>query len=335
MNSTFYIILITGLLFYTPSYTQQNLVPNPSFEDTLGCPTSPGAAGIGFYMVNDKVKYWYIPNSATTDYYNSCAPVSSGVNVPANWLGYQEAFDGKAYVGVVVYVVEDPFPAEYVQCQLLEPLKPCFKYRVSYQVSLADYSARAIDALGLRLDIIPPKKEQYAPDEFHGFELPPHIAPGYAITDTANWVEVSGYYTAKGGEQYLTIGRFFDTTLYSNENLPPALTNPCDSCFAIVEAYYYIDTVSVIELGVAEACNVIPNVFTPNNDGVNDVYNIIDFGMETMEIYNRWGNKIASLSRNNPVWNGTCKGKPCPSGVYFYIATYAGKTFKGTIQLIR
>lgn len=70
----------------------------------------------------------------------------------------------------------------------------------------------------------------------------------------------------------------------------------------------------------------IPNAFTPNGDGINDEflafgYNITDF---TMEIFDRWGEKIFSSGELKTGWNGTFKGQLCEYAVYIYKITYKG-----------
>ncbi len=69
----------------------------------------------------------------------------------------------------------------------------------------------------------------------------------------------------------------------------------------------------------------VPNFFTPNNDGYNDVWQVsaeaedqIDF----IQIYDRYGKLIQSLNTGNLFWNGLYKGKPMPSGDYWYLASY-------------
>ena len=70
-----------------------------------------------------------------------------------------------------------------------------------------------------------------------------------------------------------------------------------------------------------------PNVFTPNNDGVNDTYSIQIAGAIKIEggIFNRWSNKVKSISeeltplqQTLPIWNGNIKGEKATGGVYFY-----------------
>lgn len=62
------------------------------------------------------------------------------------------------------------------------------------------------------------------------------------------------------------------------------------------------------------------NVFTPNNDGVNDVYqfdllNIVEI---ELTILNRWGNVMFTTTDVNASWNGKSNGKDAEPGVYFY-----------------
>jgi gliding motility-associated-like protein len=95
----------------------------------------------------------------------------------------------------------------------------------------------------------------------------------------------------------------------------------------------------------------IPNVFTPNDDGINDFFTFQDKYMPTsikhfsVKIYNRWGNKIYEYEDNNGNWKGwdgetNLFGK-APAGVYFYSIIYEGwngdhkKERKGLVHLFR
>lgn len=88
---------------------------------------------------------------------------------------------------------------------------------------------------------------------------------------------------------------------------------------------------------------VIPNVFTPNGDGNNDVFTVLATNLKSIEgeIYNRWGQKMFSWDNINGYWDGkTLAGKDAPDGTYFYIIRAEGldgKEYfqKGTLTLIR
>ena len=100
----------------------------------------------------------------------------------------------------------------------------------------------------------------------------------------------------------------------------------------------YIVVDSCLEIPVSFT---IPNVFSPNNDGNNDVFSIESTGVTNldMQIYNRWGMLMFETSDINATWNGrTSSGAICPEGTYFYIikiTTDKTETFKGTLTLLR
>lgn len=94
---------------------------------------------------------------------------------------------------------------------------------------------------------------------------------------------------------------------------------------------------------------IIPNIFTSNNDGVNDVFTIevkgyISF---TYFIFNRWGTcikkdivKLVSNNAHYTLWDGTINSEPASDGVYYYIIELTDKkntsvTKKGYLQLLR
>jgi len=66
----------------------------------------------------------------------------------------------------------------------------------------------------------------------------------------------------------------------------------------------------------------IPNVFTPNNDGTNDVFTIKGENISELyaEIFNRWGEKLHSWDSLTGFWDGTYNGKTASDGTYFYVA---------------
>jgi gliding motility-associated-like protein len=87
---------------------------------------------------------------------------------------------------------------------------------------------------------------------------------------------------------------------------------------------------------------VIPNVFTPDGDGINDLFNFQISGYERTSglIFNRWGKKVFEWDGLQPDWDGQINGKDAAQGVYFYIFT--GMDLKGleskqngTVTLLR
>ena len=107
---------------------------------------------------------------------------------------------------------------------------------------------------------------------------------------------------------------------------------------------------AIIDLEVkgTPADYIIPiNVFTPDNDGINDCYRF-DGGLNEcsefkLTIYNRWGQVMFETKDYTACWNGYVNNgkKLCPEGTYFYICEYKGTSenveplFSGTVTLIR
>ena len=105
-----------------------------------------------------------------------------------------------------------------------------------------------------------------------------------------------------------------------------------DSVFKIVE--------------IEEDVNVfIPNTFTPNDDNVNDVFNVKGLGLQQtgfyMEVFDRWGTLVYSTKDINKGWDGTVKGVKAAEGVYIYQIKVVGtngvgkKDFKGHVTLMK
>ena len=74
----------------------------------------------------------------------------------------------------------------------------------------------------------------------------------------------------------------------------------------------------VLEIPIPNAY-LIPNVFTPNGDGVNDVYQIKVQNSKQIDlvIINRWGNTVFKEKGLNPIWDGSIRGENCTDGTYF------------------
>ena len=86
----------------------------------------------------------------------------------------------------------------------------------------------------------------------------------------------------------------------------------------------------------------IPNVFSPNDDGLNDLINVHGRCISTynLQIFSRWGEKVFETSSTENSWDGTYKGKKMDTGVFVYKAdgvSIDGQSFrfKGNITLIR
>lgn len=68
--------------------------------------------------------------------------------------------------------------------------------------------------------------------------------------------------------------------------------------------------------------DIIPNVFSPNDDGQNDRFTFFaTLENPSVKIYNRWGDLVYETTSNMVEWDGTSNGKKLPEGVYFLVYT--------------
>ena len=112
------------------------------------------------------------------------------------------------------------------------------------------------------------------------------------------------------------------------------LTTSSGSCSATASITIIVEDELTLE---------IPNVFTPNDDGVNDLFTIKSSGISelSLQIFNRWGQILYQFSGNKASWDGlTAQGVKVPDGTYFYFIKASGFNGKiieqqGTVNLFR
>jgi len=105
-----------------------------------------------------------------------------------------------------------------------------------------------------------------------------------------------------------------------------------------------IDTASVVIDVTTDDDVFVPSGFTPNGDGLNDVFRVVNLGrykMVMMSVFNRWGEQIFRADDgSNRGWDGTHNGTPADMGTFNYIIILGkpdgtNKTLSGNVTLIR
>ena len=126
------------------------------------------------------------------------------------------------------------------------------------------------------------------------------------------------------GEQTPFVTRYEESTSYTFS----------ESGTFVVSLYATFDEASAPELlgsiyvTISTSILEMPNAFSPNGDGVNDIYkaksnhrSIIEFHAY---IFNRWGQKLFDWTNINEGWDGTAHGKPVKDGTYFVLVKAKG-----------
>lgn len=254
--SPFGYVALFILLLHVVSQAQ-NLIPDSSFTHYRSCPSEFNQ----FYLL----QHWYRPTEGTPDVFSNCNvkaatppedkkkkkeinPESSQIaEVPVNDIGFQYPHTGDSYAGLAAYASINKEYAEYMCVKLISPLKKGAKYRLNMFVSLADksfYYGSNLHAVFLADNSTLPTKRpvlSYYTESLKG--LPDITFDLTTFTDTVNWTPTEGFYTARGGENYLVIGAF---------NVPACKGKfPAkDKTTGVVTdrkpyTYYYIDDVSL------------------------------------------------------------------------------------------
>ena len=143
--------------------------------------------------------------------------------------------------------------------------------------------------------------------------------------DSLSWVGIIS------SDHQIMIHKFLENELGVND-VAVILTNDVTDCQDSVKFILEVQ-------GMPE----INNVFTPNQDGINDEFSFSEYAMELVDvqIFNRWGQLVHTWTGSDRSWRGIgIDGKDLPEGVYFYV--FEGKGVdgyhydkKGSVTLLR
>lgn len=236
-------ILITIFISLTVfNCKSQNLILNGSFENY----TNPLDCGNGgfynqyYYPAPHVLDNWEEYNSC--DYFTTYCPHypgQLGFEIPASWFGYSPTKNGNAYVGFGPYTNGNEYK-EYLYQHLSNPLQAGKVYCLSFYVTRADRGTFAIENI----------------DAYFTATLPTLISNMYIsaspqvlnqngiISDTTQWTNIQGCFTAVGGEQYMIIGNFNSNA--NTDSLMVGTNNPIPN-MPSGYAYYFIDDITLID----------------------------------------------------------------------------------------
>ncbi|MFL5753293.1 MAG: VWA domain-containing protein [Bacteroidia bacterium] len=266
------------------------LIINPGFEDPVQHlpSTKRNTVKIGGISL---VSGWLQAGNGSVDYYNSdLSTANKNVRV-------HKARTGEGRIGMILgrYTSggpEDPNYREFVQTQMMTPMEKGKTYSVNFFIVKDKRSRYYSESIGAYFS--------HEPSGRNGLNVNAGLKPQVTgdeqiMTKTSGWSLVHGYYTAKGGESYMTIGAFtannlLDITTGSRPAHAPKLFTSAFSQFA----YYYIDDVYVYEVSDPDSDNYLKII---PKDLSQQAYNNFVLALDvstSMEKYN----KIEALKKS-------------------------------------
>lgn len=314
-------------LIFVAFFEARAQFPNPSFEQSTGMPQLLGEW--------NKIVGWNNAGSDLVgpDYYKVGA--SSACDLPETPFAIINAQNGNAIVGIQMCGQKFTNKRTYLQCQFQSALMRGKKYKFSFYMSNgrltpSSNAGLAVDRIGIFISAFAPVQTGNDPLYF---------TPQFAI-DTVfyseSWKKISFEYVPLiDDEKFVTLGVFGSdsereiTVFATEENVNPSV------------GYYFLDSFSCVEI---DGDNIpdenlidkgpapskvnyvfVPNSFTPNGDGQNDVFMPVGESGDilSVEVLSRWGEVLFQSKNNpNPMWDGTNGKNACPDGTYFYIVKY-------------
>jgi hypothetical protein len=288
----------------------QNFVPNSSFEDYSACPWGVSTP------TEDQVAYatgWSM-FCQTPDYLHECA-TNILVSVPYNGFGYQEPLSGDGYCGFYTYASSNY--REIIGVKLLDTMEIGQTYFIKFYVCSGRGGyfgpVAGTDKIGMKFSTV-----SYSFNNPISINNQAHFYTENIITDTINWVELSGTFVADSAYQYVAIGNFFDDA--HTDTIHYAYTG-----LVGYPAYYFVDDVC-ISLDKDANCDInLTSGSEPSTVLLNIFPNPADQNLTVQHGKREVQNWFILNSLLKPVKSGTANGRSdleietssLPQGIYF------------------
>jgi len=133
------------------------------------------------------------------------------------------------------------------------------------------------------------------------------------------------------------------TFLWQDGSTTPSFVISREGIYSLIasnECGAHSDSITIMK-GVCSM--LMPNAFSPNNDGLNDVFRVkYPFAVTNFHflVTNRWGQTVFETTNIHNGWDGTCKGEPAVAGIYVWVISFTDldhkdQQIKGTVTLLR
>ncbi len=298
---------------------------------------------------------------SSPDYYHINGTVQT--NLPETPFAVVQPYNGNALVGLIVCGKQNTNVREYISTELMTPLVVGQKYMVGFKITNGEKTTTSmagigVDQLGLLFSIGP---------AIQTGQNPIFAEPQLKIESvlyTTEWRVYNFVFTATQAYTHLTFGLFGN-----DDDKQITIMEGADPQFA----YYFLDgfimdkidddfhhEADIKDTSISKPTPVvqptaipgvdepffIPNTFTPDGDGNNDLFKPIPNSIKEwdFEVFNKWGGRVFFTTDETKGWDGTFGGVACENGSYVWQITYVEMDdqhrarmveTKGIINLVR
>jgi hypothetical protein len=284
------LLLFLFIFLSNEGYTQ-NLVPNPSFEDTISCPIGGGQ----LYKAEHWSSFRFSP-----DYFHSCCNSinNSVVGVPANDLGFQYAHSGNAYAGMITYDLTGAPYREYLGVNLSNTLTVGTKYFLSFYLNWSGKIGFTIATNKFGVVIT---DSLFTSTNPYPISNNPIVYSDSIVVDSVGWVQIQLSFTASIPANYLVFGNFFDDMNTDTLNLgvfnQHAYYFIDDVCLSADSIYCYSFSSNSINIQQSSRSELIKSFHMYENTLIVEFQNNNDF--KQMDISSIFGTTITEVVTNN------------------------------------
>lgn len=342
-RSTKFIVSVVFSIISAVSINAQVFVINGGFEFSETVPNQTGQW--------DLIHNWTNAGSlsANPDYYHSFG--YNGGDLPETPLAYVEAYNGYAIAGLEVSRRSGLNTREYLMGEFSEPLQVGKRYEFSFAIANGDVYKHSTAGLGVSDLGVVFSTEEVEQQLREPISMHPQISMTQ-IQYYQSWEIVKFAFTATDNYEFFTFGLFGDDKGKDIESFEGA---------GRTVAYYFVDDFSIRDLTSElndnnldsrgdmsnlfnlETSTFVPTAFTPNNDGVNDVFapSLRANRGALLRVFDRSGAMVWESDEEIPNWEGyTLAGGVAKLGVYVWtlsIITEDGSVeeLSGSVSLLQ
>ncbi len=301
------------------------------FENYLSLPN-----GLGEWFRTSGVSNPSSDGQASSDYFHVLGNASC--DLPETPYAMLQPKEGQAIMGIEVSGANEAIQREYLTIVLDQPLHAGKNYE--FKISWSNGKLTPISNSGLAINGMGFLFTEQMPVQTSA--LPIVNEPQFTFSRpifSETWVESKIQFRADVAAKYITIGLFgsnggraLKTAARSGQKVAyyffdDARIDPLPDSLDFTEPKIFDGMINPIE-AVGKDEVFVPNSFSPNEDGLNDVFlsNSYEIDGWNLTVFNRWGSQVFQSKSALEGWDGKFNGKSVEMGSYYWTLIYKNES---------